>query len=167
VLVSLFAFIIEIILVYALVKPSLFKKKLHPFTKRYSIFYKITEGFKKINPAIIKRLILLNLIYYFTIAIQFCFFINSFATLSIFECLIAFFAILMVKTMFPITVGDLGVREGATVLFLNNFNVPKAAAFNASLVLFLINILIPSLLGFLYILKNKQQIFPGNKKDDN
>jgi uncharacterized protein (TIRG00374 family) len=164
VLVSILAFIIEIILVYALIKPSLFKNTVLPFTKRHSFLFKISEGFKKLNSTIIKQLIMLNLAYYLTFTIQFCFFIKSFFPLSFFKCFIASCAILIVKTMFPIAVGDLGVREGATVLFLSHFNVPKAAAFNASLMLFIINILIPSLLGFLYILKKQWTGFSTKQK---
>ena len=155
IIISVLAFVLEIILVYYIAKPSKLKKTIKPLTSRYSIVAKMTEGFQKLNGRVIKKLILLNLCYYLTFSLQFLFLIASFHPLPFFKCLIAVFAILIVKTMFPIAVGDLGVREGATVLFLSHFHTPKAAAFNASLVLFIINILLPSLVGFLIILKKR------------
>jgi uncharacterized membrane protein YbhN (UPF0104 family) len=46
-----------------------------------------------------------------------------------------------------VTLGDLGVREGAAVYFLGALGVAPAAAFNASLGLFAINLLLPALAG--------------------
>jgi uncharacterized membrane protein YbhN (UPF0104 family) len=46
-----------------------------------------------------------------------------------------------------ITLGDLGIRESAAVFFLGAFGVAEAAAFNASLGLFGVNILLPALVG--------------------
>jgi hypothetical protein len=48
-----------------------------------------------------------------------------------------------------ITLGDLGVREGAAVYFLATFG--EAAAFNASLGLFATNLLVPALAGLLLV----------------
>jgi hypothetical protein len=46
-----------------------------------------------------------------------------------------------------VTLGDLGVRESAAVFFLGFYGVAEAAAFNASLGLFAVNILLPALAG--------------------
>lgn len=52
------------------------------------------------------------------------------------------------KSAIPsITLGDLGVRESAAVFFLGLYGVADAAAFNASLGLFAVNILVPALSG--------------------
>jgi uncharacterized protein (TIRG00374 family) len=53
----------------------------------------------------------------------------------------------------PISLGELGIREGASVFFLNMFGVVKSAGFNASIFLFLINMLIPSVIGLFLLLK--------------
>lgn len=53
-----------------------------------------------------------------------------------------------VKFMVPsLTIMDLGVREGAAVFFLGLFGATQAMAFNAALLLFIINIGVPSALG--------------------
>jgi uncharacterized membrane protein YbhN (UPF0104 family) len=47
----------------------------------------------------------------------------------------------------PVTFMDLGIREGAAVFFLGLFGVPQAAAFNAALLLFGVNLVLPALFG--------------------
>jgi hypothetical protein len=51
------------------------------------------------------------------------------------------------------TLGDLGIREGAAVFFLGALGVAAAAALEASLVLFGINLLIPALVGLPLVLR--------------
>jgi uncharacterized membrane protein YbhN (UPF0104 family) len=51
----------------------------------------------------------------------------------------------------PVTLGDLGVRESAAVFFLGFYGVAEAAAFNASLGLFAVNILLPALAGLVLL----------------
>jgi uncharacterized membrane protein YbhN (UPF0104 family) len=46
-----------------------------------------------------------------------------------------------------VTLGDLGVREGAAVFFLGAYGVAPAAALDASLALFALNLLLPALAG--------------------
>lgn len=50
-----------------------------------------------------------------------------------------------------VTLGDLGIRESAAVFFLGAYGVAEAAAFNASLGLFAVNILLPALVGLLLL----------------
>jgi uncharacterized membrane protein YbhN (UPF0104 family) len=52
-----------------------------------------------------------------------------------------------------LTPGELGTREGLSVFILSAISVNKAAAFNAALSLFFINILVPSILGLFFLLK--------------
>ncbi len=53
----------------------------------------------------------------------------------------------------PVTLGELGIREGVSVFFLSKMGVPAVSAFNASIFLFMINILFPAILGLLLLLK--------------
>ncbi len=54
----------------------------------------------------------------------------------------------------PISLGELGIREGASIFFLQQFGESAAAGFNAAIFLFLINVLIPSVTGMLLLFKN-------------
>ncbi len=52
------------------------------------------------------------------------------------------------KSAIPqVTLGDLGVREGAAVFFLGAYGMAPAAALDASLALFGLNLLLPALVG--------------------
>jgi uncharacterized protein (TIRG00374 family) len=62
--------------------------------------------------------------------------------------------VMFAKTIIPpISFGELGIREGASVFFLHMFGEVKSVGFNASIFLFLINMLIPSVIGLFLLLK--------------
>ena len=52
-----------------------------------------------------------------------------------------------------VTLGDLGVREGAAVFFLGAYGVAPAAALDASLALFALNLALPALVGVPLLLR--------------
>jgi uncharacterized membrane protein YbhN (UPF0104 family) len=51
------------------------------------------------------------------------------------------------------TLADLGIREGAAVYFMGALGIAAAAAFNAALGLFCVNLLLPALAGLPFVLK--------------
>lgn len=58
--------------------------------------------------------------------------------------------VMFTKTIIPaISFGDLGIREGAAVLFSPALGFTEAAALNAALGLFFINLFLPSVVGFI------------------
>jgi len=62
--------------------------------------------------------------------------------------------VMFAKTIIPpVSLGELGIREGASVFFLNMFGEVKSVGFNSSIFLFLINMLIPSVVGLFLLLK--------------
>jgi uncharacterized protein (TIRG00374 family) len=62
--------------------------------------------------------------------------------------------VMFAKTIIPpISLGELGIREGVSVFFLNKFGEAQSAGFNSSIFLFLINILIPSIVGLFLLFK--------------
>jgi uncharacterized protein (TIRG00374 family) len=62
--------------------------------------------------------------------------------------------VMFAKTIIPpVSLGELGIREGASVFFLHMFGEVHSVGFNASIFLFLINMLIPSIIGLFLLLK--------------
>jgi uncharacterized protein (TIRG00374 family) len=51
------------------------------------------------------------------------------------------------------TVADLGIREGAAVYFFDAMGADVAAAFNASFLVFCLNILLPAIIGLPFVLR--------------
>ncbi len=94
--------------------------------------------------------------FYFSIGfqliifLQFYFFVNAFDHIGWWNGLISAAAAMFVKSLLPIAVMDLGVREGAAIFFLTKFGVPAASAFDASIMLFLSNVLLPGAVGIYY-----------------
>ncbi|MGQ9898447.1 MAG: lysylphosphatidylglycerol synthase transmembrane domain-containing protein [Acidobacteriota bacterium] len=58
---------------------------------------------------------------------------------------------ILLANLVPITPAGLGVREGAAVAILHAYGVQVATAINATLLLFVINSVIPALLGWRYL----------------
>lgn len=66
--------------------------------------------------------------------------------------------VFMTKFLLPsLTLGDLGIREGAAVYFFGWMGFQHAAVLNASLVIFGLTVLAPALLGLPYVLALKIQ----------
>jgi len=77
----------------------------------------------------------------------------AFQKVSLLHSFMAVSAALFTKVVLPISVGDLGIREGATVYYYSLFAVPKTAAFNTAFLIFFINFLIPALTGSYFVFR--------------
>ena len=82
---------------------------------------------------------------------QFCLLAFAFQKIPWTTALTATTSTIFAKTLLPISLGDLGIREGASLFFFLKFQVTKVAAFNSALLLFLINVLIPTMIGLLFL----------------
>ncbi|MHB1050052.1 MAG: lysylphosphatidylglycerol synthase transmembrane domain-containing protein [Bacteroidota bacterium] len=100
----------------------------------------------------------LSLMLYGIIIGQFFIFLNAFESVSLTATAIGSMSVYFIKAVIlPISIGDLGVRESASVFFFSKFGVSSAAAFNASMCMFLVNVLLPSIAGALLVLKVKMK----------
>lgn len=64
--------------------------------------------------------------------------------------------VMFTKSIIPaISFGELGIREGASVYFMKQVGETAAAGFNTSIFLFLINVLLPALVGLILIIKRR------------
>ncbi len=111
-----------------------------------------------LNPRQITKLFLLSLFLYLTYSTQFALFIKSMSpTANFFDCLIISNSVLLLKNFLPlITMGELGVREAFSIYFVKQFNLPASVGFNAAFIIFVVNLLIPSLIGYIFILREKR-----------
>lgn len=92
-------------------------------------------------------------IVYFT---QFALLILGFATVHWVELFNAEASVFLVKTVLPIAFGDLGIREGASVFFMQKIGVAAASAFSAALLLYLLNLAFPAVLGLPVLVKTRR-----------
>ncbi len=98
-------------------------------------------------------LTLLGIAHYLVYIVQFYLLVHSFQAVAFFDSFRASAATIFVKAALPISIGGLGVGETAAVGFYRLFGVSHAAAFNSSVLLFSMNVLLPAVIGVLVLLK--------------
>ena len=102
-------------------------------------------------------ILLLAFIFYAIFTGQFILLALSFAQLDLSALFQAIAAVFCIKTLLPVAIGDLGIREGASVFFITKIGGSKEIAFNAALLIFCFNSIIPTLCGLPMIFKLKQR----------
>ncbi len=97
-------------------------------------------------------LLLLSALFYCTFVTQFLLLLAAFGPIDPMTATLGIFSTMLFKTVVPpVTLGELGIRESASVYFLGFSGIVAASAFSASLLLFAINLLLPSLAGLFYL----------------
>jgi uncharacterized membrane protein YbhN (UPF0104 family) len=112
--------------------------------------FRFLEGFRGLSTRRLIVLLLMSLLYFFIYSLQFYALLWAFEDVAVLTMIICFPLVMLVNSV-PVTIGGLGVREGASVLFFSQFAVQESSALGAALLLFAINILIPGLCGLTFI----------------
>ncbi len=153
----------------ALVLPSIFAWRLdllgrlgHAVNDRWmqrGWITRILDGFSCLTAAARARSLALTVGFHLVLCAQLYAFVNAFAIVGLPETVLAASAVMFVKAVLPISLADLGVREMAAVYFFGLFGVPAVAALNASLLLFVVNIVIPGAAGALewWLVRTRQR----------
>jgi len=123
-----------------------------PLMDKISMLLSTTEHFKKQHffPSLAYGVVFQLIIYMQTML---C--VATFHDVDIGPAMAASSAAMFVKSLLPIAIMDLGVRESAVILFFGLLSVPSSAALNGSLLLFLVNVLIPGIMGLFYVWRIK------------
>ena len=96
----------------------------------------------------IAALLGLSLVFYLVFIAQFVFLLRAIGGGSVATCIAGAATVMLLKTIIPpLTFGELGIREGVTVFVFAPLGVAAAAAFDASILLFALNVLLPALVG--------------------
>ncbi len=156
--IVLFTFSALLLLRYLLIHPELFKNFLYrinillPFRDKIKLLSSSFDNFHKQQAL---KLLGFSFLFYIIFFTQFYLAAVAFEHVSVLNVFKAVSSTLLVKSMLPISLGDLGIRESAAVLFFGKIGANNTTAFNASILIFTINILFPSLLGLVIVLKNR------------
>ncbi|NQT26859.1 flippase-like domain-containing protein [candidate division KSB1 bacterium] len=102
--------------------------------------------------------------FYGVYILQFCLLAFAFQQIAFTTALTATTSTMFTKTLIPVSFADLGVREGASIFFFLRFQVDKVTAFNSALLLFVINIVIPTIVGLFFL--PKMSLTLNHKKSD-
>ncbi len=130
-------------------KIMVFANRFLPFQERIELLLSSLDNFHRKQALIMLGY---STIFYGIITTQFFCLMYAFQALPVVESYLAIFAIYVAKSLLPISLGDLGVRETAAVFFLGLIGAAPSTAFNAAILIFLINLVVPSLAGFILLL---------------
>ncbi|MCB2206032.1 flippase-like domain-containing protein [bacterium] len=115
---------------------------------------RLRSSLQHLDTRTLRRLLLLSVLFYCTFVLQFYFLLMALGPVDATTALSGISTIMLLKTLIPpLTLGELGIREGASVFVLGAAGVVAAAAIGASLLLFTINILLPGFAGLLVLLR--------------
>ena len=128
--------------------------RLKQSTKLQWLFDKI-KVFRNLDKKYATKMFAISFSFYVCFLLQYALLVAAFSNHNnYFEYLWAGNLIMFAKTIIPpISLGELGIREGASVFFITLFGESASVGFNASIFLFFINVLIPSLIGLTLLLK--------------
>lgn len=128
--------------------------KLRDSIKLHWLFEKI-KIFRKLDKKYATKMFLISFLFYLCFLIQYALLVSAFSNHNQFwNYLWAGNLLMFAKTIIPpVTLGELGIREGASVFFITQLGESASVGFNASIFLFFINVLIPSLIGLTLLLK--------------
>lgn len=107
---------------------------------------------KHLDKKFIVNMFIYSFLFYLCYAVQFALLVSAFSHNTNFAgYLWAGSLMIFAKTVIPpVSIGELGIREGAAVFFLTYLGEASPVAFNASIFLFLMNVLIPSIIGLIF-----------------
>jgi len=118
-----------------------FKEKLAP----------VLDGLGALNGDRGRRILALSVLFYAIHGTQFYLLISAFGDIKVTAALWAIPAIVFVRSVLPIALGDLGIREAASVFVLGKLGISNAVAVDAALLLFAMNVFVPGLLGAFWV----------------
>lgn len=116
---------------------------------------RLAAGFANFNRKQAFLMLGITALFYLIITSQFVLLFSAFEATELIPAFFAVFSIFIAKSLLPISLGDLGIRESAAVFFAGLIGLRESTAFNASILIFLINLAIPSLTGFFLLLTPK------------
>jgi uncharacterized protein (TIRG00374 family) len=150
---TLFYFIIFLIFNDWFWENALFK--LLKNSAKLNVVYNKVKAFRNLDRKYSIRMIFISVLFYSCFLIQYSFLVSAFSNhYNFWGYLWAGNLIMFVKTIIPpISIGELGIREGASIYFITYFKETISTGFNASIFLFFINVLLPSIIGLVLLLK--------------
>ncbi|MBW6515328.1 MAG: flippase-like domain-containing protein [Candidatus Cloacimonetes bacterium] len=105
---------------------------------------------------IVPVITLRQILFVFLTVFQYFLIINQFYTISLVKLLISV-PLILIANIIPITYAGLGLRETFAIYLLRDFDIQPEIAVTASLIIFLINSVLPAIVGLFFILTTKKQ----------
>lgn len=151
---TMFNFLVLLILWVLALNPQWLSKlfeKLNWRTDKFQWLKNLFLGVQHLRRRDSLIILTLSVIWLIVIIIQYHVIILAFEKVNFTQSFLAVSAALFTKVVLPISIGDLGIREGATVYYYSLFAVSHTAAFNTALLIFIINFFVPAIIGSYFV----------------
>lgn len=111
------------------------------------------RSFRSFDMKAAGKVMVATLLFYLCIILQYALLVAAFSSsCDLIEFMWIGSLVLFAKSVIPpVSLGDLGIREGASVFFISAIGLDAATGFNSSITLFFINVLAPSVVGFFFL----------------
>jgi uncharacterized protein (TIRG00374 family) len=107
-----------------------------------------------------------TLAFYAVWCIQVFLLLNSFEAVSFIRAITGYSVVLLVKSVLPFSIGDLGIREISSIYVFSLLGVSKVASLNASLLIFVLNVLLPGVAGSFFLPRSRVRKDPSTAGSD-
>ncbi len=139
-------------LFFLLANPAFWNNFLFEKIKNSPKVYKYLSplsSLRNLDSKYLAKMLLYSTLFVITFLIQFTFLMSAFSNNFLFVKYIWAASLIMFSKSFvpPVSIGEIGVREGISIFYLTQMGELSSTAFDAAIFLFLINILIPALIG--------------------
>jgi uncharacterized membrane protein YbhN (UPF0104 family) len=149
--ISLFIVVLSLVFFMRMDLLAVFGHRLNAAFFQKSWVTRVLDGFTLLKSQQLITTLLCTLLFHGVLVVQMFYFIHAFCEITLFHAFIGTSAMMFVKSCLPISLGDLGIREAGSVFFFSKFGISQAAALNASLLLFVVNVLLPSICGTIFL----------------
>jgi uncharacterized membrane protein YbhN (UPF0104 family) len=152
----IFVFTISYIFLFLLLNPSIWKSSIKSklaSTKRLAFLIEKLSVLKNVDKNTSYKVAGISALFFICMLLQYVLLASAFShhfnfVNYLWIGILVFFAKSIIP---PVSIGDLGIREGASVFFISFMGENGSIGFNASIFLFLINVLIPAVIGMLLL----------------
>ncbi len=144
----MFAIVISVLTYFIAVHPGLFRTIFfylkNTVLKKSAGFKRFCEGAKDLRRRDAGVIFSLSTLLFIVYTSQFALLVMSFGNTDVFHAFIGVWAAVLLKTFLPLSLGDIGVREGTAAFIFGLMGLKIEASVSAAFLLFVINILVPS-----------------------
>lgn len=123
--------------------------------KQFSTYFDKISKLKNLDHKYSAKMLFISLLFYLCYLLQYVILVSAFShNYAFIDYFWAGNLLMFSKTIIPpVSFGELGIREGASVFFIQQFGEAATVGFNASIFLFFINVLLPALVGLILIFR--------------
>lgn len=123
--------------------------------KVFNLVFKKITVFKDVDKNYATKMMLISLLFFLCFVLQYALLVITFSHHNNLGGYMVAGVLIMFSKSFipPISIAEIGVREGLSVFFIGLIGEASTTGFNASIFLFLINVLLPSIIGLFFLMR--------------